>query len=388
MLRQNLLKKFVACIFLVSTSAAVAAPPFGSKTNARRGQPVVRDHRGNGPVVRDHRGEGPVVRDHRGDGTKPPVVDADPTGGVVNDPVTPPANKEETIIYRAQIMLRTANRDDAGQDDGVLIKLNGQNATWCDSGEDDFERGKTHTYDLMLVDMNGTPTLARLRDIAMLEISKTGSDGWCVSDVELIINNVPIFRKNYPGGKWLDTGKLSTMISSQELRSHSMWQSWRSPQPSPVVPRAEIESRIESLVGHFLHGKKVGLGKVYGRSAVEASHRDAQTLHVDLDLEYSIDNFPNLEVDVDFDIVFETRNNQVAVTVRNLNVDVPSKVVAAVSFVNGLFGGTTKTQLMNYIERQIMRQLQGGRFAVPTGNYTVSVIVGGNGDVVLLPKKN
>lgn len=383
---------FVFGLFVLPLSSTSAAPPIGSagSIGVRRPGGVV-----NPPPKTE---EGPK-------GTKGTATPVKPLGGIkvaggvrpelggkLDQVLTPTITSvEDSIVYRAQLKVRTADRSDAEQDDGVKIRLNGNNETWLDTARDDFERGATHTYDLMLVSPTGGVTCGKLRDIQMLEISKPGSDGWCFSDIELIVNNVTVYKQSFPNGHWLDNSgnaRPSLTISGSQLRASPLWKAYRFPTPSPVVPRLEIESRVEAAIGHFLHGKKVTPGKMYGRSGVEASYKDGSTLHFDLDLELEVNNFPNQEVDVDFDVSFTTNGNQVQVAISNLKIDLPGRLASAILAVNGVFGGTTKSELCRYIERQVMRQLQGGRFNIPTGSYSVSVLVSGNGDVVLLPKKN
>ena len=147
-----------------------------------------------------------------------PAVGIDPVGGS--------SSLESTPIQSAQIKVRTADHDDAGQYDGVLVRLNGANETWLDSGADDFERGKTCTFDLLQVNANGAVVLTKLSDIQFLEISKTGSDGWCFSELELIVNGRTIYKANYPRGQWLDNSggaRLMHKITGATLRSGSLW---------------------------------------------------------------------------------------------------------------------------------------------------------------------
>jgi hypothetical protein len=350
----------------------------------------------DGIRVRDHRGQGLggiVVRDHRtpkGDtsSTRPPfAIDPHVPPLVVNTP--PSTLLEDTPIYRAQIKIRTADRDDAGQDDGVKIRLNDGNETWLDSGADDFERGQTRTYDLLQFNASGSGTLTKLRDIQMLEISKTGSDGWCVSDVELIINGRPIYKINYPQGKWLDNSggaRLSTTIDGATMRGSAEWRGYTPPAPSPVLARAELESRVEAIIGHFAHGRGVGLGQVFGGRAVEVTRAGDNMIHVDLDMEAYVDYAPDPELDVDFDIEFQSSNNQIQVTVKNVKADLHSTLATVLLKVNSIFGGTSKDQLVSYINRQLRRQLEGAMFAIPTGNLNLSVSVTPAGDVILLPR--
>ena len=74
----------------------------------------------------------------------------------------------DNTVWRAELVLHTADVEDAGTDDSVFILLNsaagdtqpGGNRTWLDYARDDFERGATHSYDL------GTVSVGELGDIA------------------------------------------------------------------------------------------------------------------------------------------------------------------------------------------------------------------------------
>ncbi len=147
---------------------------------------------------------------------------------VVANPDRQPPSLESTPIYRAQIKIRTADRDHASQEDGAKVRLNGECETWLDSGAGHFECGRTCTYDLLQVNSSGAAVLTKLSDIQMLEISKTGSDGWCFSDVELIINGRTIYKGNYPQGQWLDNSggaRLVHTISGATMRGGALWTS-------------------------------------------------------------------------------------------------------------------------------------------------------------------
>lgn len=355
---------------------------FGSAAMAQ-----TRTRGGFDGVVRDHRrpvDSGPVVSTPR----PPRVIDPSimPTD-VISDPSSP--SWEDIPVFRAQIKIRTADKSDAGQDDGVKIRLNNGNETWLDSGSDDFERGQTHMYDLLQFNAAGAASLTKLRDIQFMEISKTGSDGWCLTDAELIINGRSIYKINFPGGKWLDNSggaRLSTTIDGATMRASAEWRSYTAPNPSPVLARAELESRIEAIIGHFTHGRGVGLGQVFGGRAVEVTRAGDNMIHVDLDMEAAVDNFPDPELDVDFDIEFQSANNQIQVSVKNVKADLHSTLASVLLKINSVFGGTSKQELVNYINRQIRRQLEGAMFAIPTGNLNLSVSVNPAGDVILLPR--
>ena len=303
----------------------------------------------------------------------------------INSPTRTSA--ENDVLYRVQFRVKTANRKDAETDDSVKVRINGAQGTWIDSSVDDHERGRSYLYDLVLLN-SGSQGL-RIRDITQLEISKTGSNGWCIESLELIVNNGVIFQKSFPGGQWLDNSKgkqPKLVISSRTLRAHRKWRTFRSPTPSPVIKRAELEQRIESLIGDFIHfDKKIKWGKLSGRG-VEVTYKNAQTVHVDLDLKADINNFPDAAVDVDFDIKITSRRGAIDLQVLNFKARVTSKLHRAVLAVKGFFGGTNRTKLERSINNEIKRHFAGQAISVSTGSFDVSVLVNSSGDVILLPK--
>lgn len=294
---------------------------------------------------------------------------------------------ENDVLFRVQLRVKTANYKDAGTNDPVKVRINGAQGTWIDTAADDHERGRSYLYDLVL--QNSGNQGIKLRNITQLEISKTGSNGWCIQSLELIVNNRVIFQKTFSGGHWLDnsTGKQRKLvIPSRALRSHTKWKRFKSPIPSPVIKQAELEQRIESIIGHYIHAdKKIQWGKLSGRG-VEVTYKDAQTIHVDLDLKADVSKFPDAAIDVDFDIRITARKGAIDLKVLNFKVRVASKLHQAILGVNGFFGGTNRTKLQNSINNQIERNITSRAISVSTGNFDLSVSVKPGGDVVVLPK--
>ena len=298
---------------------------------------------------------------------------------------TVPANQatEDVSLFRVQLRVKTANRKNAGTDDSVLVRLSNGQGTWVDTAANDHERGRTYVYDLMLPNSG-----MKVQNISKLEISKTGSDGWCIESLELLVNNGVIFQKTFSGGHWLDNSKgrqRKLVISSKTLRSNSKWRRFQNPRPSPVIKRAELEQRIESIIGHHMHSqKRIKWGKLSGRG-VEVTYKDAQTIHVDLDLKAVINNFPDAGVDVDFDIRITSRRGAIDLKILNLKPRVTTSLHKALLAVNSFFGGTSRKELERSITNGIKRNLAGA-ISVSTGSFDVVVIVNSRGDVILLPK--
>jgi hypothetical protein len=202
----------------------------------------------------------------------------------------------------------------------VSARLNDYNLTWMDYGRNDFERNSVFSYDLV---QDGS--LAKLGDITMLRFSKTGSDGLCLRALTLYVNGVAICNLDYgPSGRWLDndgTDRRTITLSSAALRAHPYWVNFPITVPARYLSRAELESRIEGIVGNEIKGQSVYWGHLYGR-AVEVTKKDDRTIHVDLDLAYDLTALPDPEIDFDFDVSFSCSNGRVVLTIKNVKVNV------------------------------------------------------------------
>jgi hypothetical protein len=279
--------------------------------------------------------------------------------------------------------VKTANVKDAGTDDAVMVRLGNMPGTWVDLAINDRERGQTNLYDLGQLKVGNRA--AMIRDIRTLTISKTGSDGWSIESLELIVNGRAIYRSAFPGGRWLDNSKGKTrrlLITSTKLRTNSRWELYKSTFPSLTISRLEMEQRVESIIGHHIHtDKRIQWGKLHGRG-VEVSYKDSKTLQVDLDLMVDVPG-PNVSLDVDFDIRITTRNGAIDLTVTNLKSRIASNLHKAILAANGFAGGTSRAALEKKINEQVRRSLGGRPISVSTGKLKLSAKVTSGGDVRL-----
>ncbi|MBL8204292.1 MAG: hypothetical protein JNM09_08680 [Blastocatellia bacterium] len=284
------------------------------------------------------------------------------------------APPETMRIWRVQIQFQTPNVSDAGSDDSVRVRLNGTNSTWLDYGRDDFARNTVQTYDLNLTG------LSRLSDLQYIYITKTGSDGWLVKSFSLLVNGRAIYTQTFPGnGRWLDTDSGESpnyFVSSSTLRADDAWVNYAPPLPPFVIPRVEMESRIEGMVGDFIHGNQLEWGHLYGR-AVEGTRKNANTLHFDLDLKAAIDYLPDPEVDVDFDVEVTCANGTIAMTVKNVVVDVDSNPILRVLTLNLI------SFLDNYLSGRINDAVKNIKIGqnVPIG-FCPNITIDGNANVI------
>jgi hypothetical protein len=165
------------------------------------------------------------------------------------DQQPPPGPAEYTPVWRVQLSMKVCDYADAGTDNKVLASLNDVNYTVMDSPVNDFERASERTYDLLLTGV------AKLSDIKYLKIYKGGSDGVCLSQLSLSVNEHLIYARAFSASQqWLDDEYYSydsrtLLIPSTTLRSHTAWQVWTAGFRTVTVAADEIRSRMATAVG-------------------------------------------------------------------------------------------------------------------------------------------
>jgi hypothetical protein len=289
---------------------------------------------------------------------------------------------EREFIHRIQLRVVVGNVTDAGTDDDVVVSLNPKNATWLDYARNDFERGSTFTYDLL------TDGVARFDDIDWIAFAKTGTDGVCIARVDLIVNNSrqPSYSRSFFPCRSLDDENGHTRdlaLRYDDLRRSPAWRQYTPPNVvDQLILRAdEVQSRIESLVGHFLHFSPGYWGKFYG-APVELERSDSHTIHVDLDLAGEADG-PDPEVDVDFDIN-ATCNSEHDILIRVLNAHANAHFP--------LYAKLLSLGILEFIEQDLQGQINKAltTFAedrtIPIGGRCGEIYVNPSGDIVLLPR--
>ena len=224
-------------------------------------------------------------------------------------------------VSRLQLQLHTANVDDANTDDAVHVSLrDNDQGTWLDYGRNDFERGDTFTYELML---NGISDVSDINDILLL---KSGTDGWCIESMALLADGVEIFTHFFGASsstcQWLDdeNGHESYVyIGRATLRAHPKWQAYQQPAPPTILLRSDLEARIEGIVGNLIHyGTYVDKYPFYqgtisiawtsdaldGASHVQVTKKDDQAVHVKFQLDADTPGPGGATVTCEFDLRF------------------------------------------------------------------------------------
>jgi len=303
-------------------------------------------------------------------------------------------------VWRAQLEVTTSGISNADTDNSVYVRLNTSsgivqpngNRTWVDYGRNDFERNDTFIYDLDI------KKISELGDINQIFIGKTGSDGWCIEDISLKVNNFEVFNKNYtsePSGcRWLDNdnGHVNYVaVNHSQLRAHNKWSNYNEDAALLLlavqgIDNDEITSRIESMVGDQIHYEDLYWGHIYG-APVEVTYgcptgtQNCSTIHVDLDLAADVNNLPDPSVDIDFDVDFQCANGQLSITTSNFTSSVNYSWIYdlfSLGLVNLLEG-----EIENRIEdawQQIAQDING----VPDCNVFVTTA----GDIVLEAAQN
>jgi hypothetical protein len=153
--------------------------------------------------------------------------------------------------------------------------------------------------------------VSELSDINNIYIWTTGTDGWCIEELSLLVNNTEIYNQHFGSTsstcRWIDRDHRETeylFITRSMLRAHPLWQSYQQPAPPLSLLRDELESRIESLIGDAIHYESAHWGGLDGDRYVEVSRLDDQAVRVTVDLIAEITGLPDPEVDLRFDLRF------------------------------------------------------------------------------------
>ena len=258
--------------------------------------------------------------------------------GQAASPVLCAVTRAETPqpVARVQLQVKTADIGGAGtRDKRTSVSLAPGNSTWLDIPGDDFGRGTRSHYDLL-------PTgIADMTDIEHLRLAGGADDPWCVDMVSLLVNGREVFREDFDsqpdGCRWFRRGSRTTVLKvpHRTLRDHPAW-SYRRPggvtfaqgedgkEVRIRIDARELESRLESLIGHAIHGEDArwrGDGVVLSRSPIRGDQ-----VHVKTRLEETwTPTRAGLDVDVDFDLFFavsqDEPGSEIRLTVEPRNLD-------------------------------------------------------------------
>lgn len=155
--------------------------------------------------------------------------------------------------------------------------------------------------------------------------------------------------------------------------------------PSPVLQsitltRTQLENIIKGKVDEARKGTKLYWGHIYGRP-VEVSRKNNTTLHVDLDLAYSVNNWFDPEVDIDFDVQLFIQGGQLHTKIANFKVDVNSSWYSDILSLG--FSTRIDSRIANGVRSAFVGRLPAGGLGITCERVQVLA----NGDVQIFFKK-
>ena len=207
---------------------------------------------------------------------------------------TPASGTVNPDVTRLQLKVKVANVANAGTTDPIDVLLNryalpGNNRTGLNYAArlpvvgsttwvDDFAKNKEFTYDLDITNIK------KLRDISEIRLevhNKFGEwgaslDGVCIESFDLLVNGGLAYRRTFGTTgttcRWLDdwqnngTGIFPHFsVTREQLRAAPSFANFVNPPraivigpdgtPSYTMPRAELESRVEGIIGNIIWGR-------------------------------------------------------------------------------------------------------------------------------------
>ncbi len=262
-------------------------------------------------------------------------------------PITPLVTDiEDLAIWRLQLRIHTANRDKAGTDSKVYVKMTSNDQVfWLSQGGDDRKRNEWEIYDVMFTDAEGRSLTPTLSSIAQLTLGIRGEDAWEFDRVELLVNN-PYDRTvtNRGGSRYIiysygASQKIANKrgfrnefsLSGRTLRSHYKWKlnddiinlPWVTTHHKLNVgfQREVLEEILEGSLGHEM-GPGGSLsdrswGKKRGRTYVGILHKD----HFPRDVaRLDVDIAPSRLVDVEVKFQVQCKGNNILAEVIDTNI--------------------------------------------------------------------
>ncbi len=291
---------------------------------------------------------------------------------------------DASFVWRAQLRIWTGGGKNDGTNDYVMARLNlDSDGTVLDYARDDFKVGGNDYYDLQL------DGVSELRDINRILISKDGSNALCIARMQLLINGVLYFDKDF-GGRcdWVEeTGGIRSFsgleIQYAELRRDSHWGSWTLP-PSGLTNK-DLKSIIQSTIatdmygGTLLNSTHLGVymslhvGAHWGPS-VQISRKSNKVLKVNLDLVAEIPG-PDPAVDVTFEVVVDCTCEGIGIKLRNLNVDVDSRWYTVINdlILDMIWG--------HYLEEDLKKRIKKMGQVISLGISCPEILINTRGDI-------
>jgi hypothetical protein len=208
-------------------------------------------------------------------------------------------------VFRTQLRIRVANVSGGGTDGRVAVSLQGGpfdiptgSYTGIKTPIDDLEAGSDVTYDLI---QDGITTL---RDITRIGVYTGSTDGFCVSQIQLLVNTAVAFDQTWGDTattcEWVD-GYNAILIHHDELRASPLFANFQSPVMSPLVETDELESRLTAVIGTLILER---LDVDWRSSGVAVSRLTDNTIRANVYLENTDFGGPDIDLQLDVQVAF------------------------------------------------------------------------------------
>ncbi len=279
-------------------------------------------------------------------------------------------NLEALPVWRVQLRIHTANRNNAGTDAKVYVKMTDNNQRfWLLQGGDDRKRNEWEIYDVVITDpVNGTTLIPTVRQITQLTLGINGDDIWEFDRIELLINNPKDRSSTIRGGSpytvytYNASKKIAKRqgynqefsLSGRTLRSYYKWKM------SPVMTnfpwitklgktnigfqREVLEEILEGAIGNSLGpGGELSdrkWGRKQGRAYVGINHKSNFPENV---ARLDVDIAPSrlVDVEVKFRVACDGTNIKAEVIDTDIRTNRVAKIFAT-TFMGSLQYGLNK----------------------------------------------
>lgn len=275
-----------------------------------------------------------------------------------------PAYIDDMIVYRIQLQITVSDHN--GTDDPISVRLNERTEGFHIATPNSLQPGSKNKYDIL------NPFINKLRDLQFIKLNVDGSDGLCISKLELFINNCnsPIYSsENIPENKnCFDNDSPGTYenlyISYYDLRKHPNWNFagarediWR---PSTKITKEWLSSLIEAEIGnHIVSGyprlfkwgtpaNPLKRNTLFGQ-VVDIEYGNNHTLKVDLDLETNSVG-PKFGIAIGFQINFRCESGVIQIEGQSIKV---------ITELGGSAGDTIRSEGSTLIDRAIGTKVRG-----------------------------
>ena len=214
---------------------------------------------------------------------------------------------------RLQLRVHVAQATSGASNLHVRAELSPYNETWLDSTQNDFAAGSNITYDLV------TDAIGSRSDIQYLDLWTPDSDGICVDDVQLKVDDTTTFHQSFAPCRWVGNGGAEIFLPFTTLRSSAQWQAYNpyryeaGPPPVTFVGfNAEgLTSYLDAVVGSQLRdtiptpasGNDAKLGAKTTITRTDATHLHVQQHLKNLHVVWDGIDFGTLDADPSYDLV-------------------------------------------------------------------------------------